>query len=83
MMPCLPVMWPCSEFGDVFDVEKFIRTLRDDIRIVTELPADMQELPVYEMAPRSWSEVWLVQIALAARPHAVSFESAAALAIAM
>lgn len=45
-----------SEFGDVFDVEKFIRTLRDDIRIVTELPADMQELPVYEMAPRSWSE---------------------------
>ncbi|KAG6554533.1 hypothetical protein Mapa_003912 [Marchantia paleacea] len=45
-----------SEFGDVFDVEKFIRILRDDIRIVTELPAGMQELPVYEMAPRSWSE---------------------------
>ncbi|KAL3701622.1 hypothetical protein R1sor_019644 [Riccia sorocarpa] len=46
-----------SQFGDVFDVEKFITLLQDDVRIVRELPSELRALPVYEMAPRSWSEI--------------------------
>lgn len=29
----------CSEFGDIFDVEHFRETLRDDVRIVSSVPS--------------------------------------------
>ncbi|KAL2649897.1 hypothetical protein R1flu_018025 [Riccia fluitans] len=45
-----------SKFSNVFDIEKFISLLQDDVRIVRELPSEMKKLPVYEMAPKSWSE---------------------------
>ncbi|XP_051116768.1 rhamnogalacturonan I rhamnosyltransferase 1-like [Andrographis paniculata] len=50
-----------SEFQDIFDVDHFITSLRDEVRILKELPPRVKrrvELGiVYTMAPISWSDI--------------------------
>jgi hypothetical protein len=50
-----------SEFKDIFDVDHFISSLRDEVRILKELPPRLKkrvELGVYhEMPPISWSNM--------------------------
>lgn len=50
-----------SEFEDIFDVEHFITSLRDEVRILKELPPRLKrrvELGrVYSMPPISWSDI--------------------------
>lgn len=51
----------CSEFQDIFDVDHFITSLRDEVRILKELPPRLKrrvELgTVYSMPPISWSDI--------------------------
>ncbi|GJP41468.1 hypothetical protein CLOM_g1142 [Closterium sp. NIES-68] len=44
-----------SEFEDIFDLEHFIATLKDDIRVVRELPRRVAHRRVLEKFPISWS----------------------------
>ncbi|XP_051115975.1 rhamnogalacturonan I rhamnosyltransferase 1-like [Andrographis paniculata] len=50
-----------SEFQDIFDVDHFITSLRDEVRILKELPPRVKtrvELGMfYTMAPVSWSDI--------------------------
>uniref|UniRef100_A0A803P477 O-fucosyltransferase family protein n=1 Tax=Cannabis sativa TaxID=3483 RepID=A0A803P477_CANSA len=50
-----------SEFQDIFDVDHFITSLRDEVRILKELPPRLKrrvELGgVYTMPPVSWSDI--------------------------
>ncbi|WOG92233.1 hypothetical protein DCAR_0311496 [Daucus carota subsp. sativus] len=50
-----------SEFQDIFDVDYFISSLRDEVRILKELPPRIKrrvELGLfYSMAPISWSDI--------------------------
>ncbi|GJN29011.1 hypothetical protein PR202_gb17196 [Eleusine coracana subsp. coracana] len=50
-----------SEFQDIFDVEHFITSLRDEVRILRELPPRMKrrvELGMFHsMPPISWSDI--------------------------
>ncbi|CAA2968937.1 Hypothetical predicted protein [Olea europaea subsp. europaea] len=50
-----------SEFQDIFDVDHFITSLRDEVRILKELPPRVKrrvELGmIYTMAPISWSDI--------------------------
>ncbi|KAF2294821.1 hypothetical protein GH714_020253 [Hevea brasiliensis] len=50
-----------SEFQDIFDAEHFITSLRDEVRILKELPPRLKrrmELGMtYTMAPVSWSDI--------------------------
>lgn len=50
-----------SEFQDIFDVEHFIGSLRDQVRIIRELPVRlkkrMEQRKVYSMPPISWSDI--------------------------
>ncbi|KAI8528819.1 hypothetical protein RHMOL_Rhmol12G0177500 [Rhododendron molle] len=50
-----------SEFQDIFDVDHFITSLRDEIRILKELPPRLKrrvELgKIHTMAPISWSDI--------------------------
>ncbi|KAL1553396.1 Diphthamide biosynthesis protein [Salvia divinorum] len=50
-----------SEFQDIFDVDHFITSLRDEVRILKELPPRVKrrvELGIiYTMAPVSWSDI--------------------------
>ncbi|XP_062027034.1 rhamnogalacturonan I rhamnosyltransferase 1-like [Rosa rugosa] len=50
-----------SEFQDIFDVDHFITSLRDEVRILKELPPRVKrrvELGmVYTMPPVSWSDI--------------------------
>lgn len=50
-----------SEFQDIFDVDHFISSLRDEVRILKELPPRLKrrvELGMfYTMAPISWSDI--------------------------
>lgn len=50
-----------SEFQDIFDVDHFITSLRDEVRILKELPPRLKrrvELGmVYTMPPISWSDI--------------------------
>ncbi|XP_058112465.1 rhamnogalacturonan I rhamnosyltransferase 1-like [Magnolia sinica] len=50
-----------SEFKDIFDVDHFITSLRDEVRILKELPPRLKrrvELGmVYSMPPISWSNI--------------------------
>ncbi|CAI9786753.1 unnamed protein product [Fraxinus pennsylvanica] len=50
-----------SEFQDIFDVDHFITSLRDEVRILKELPPRVQrrvELGmIYTMPPISWSDI--------------------------
>jgi rhamnogalacturonan I rhamnosyltransferase len=48
----------CSDFGDIFDVDHFINSLRDELMIVKELPLKLQlrtKKRLYSMPPVSWS----------------------------
>lgn len=53
--------WYVSEFQDIFDVDHFITSLRDEIRILKELPPRLKrrvELgKIHTMAPISWSDI--------------------------
>ncbi|XP_024518188.1 O-fucosyltransferase 34 [Selaginella moellendorffii] len=48
-----------SDFGDIFDVDHFINSLRDEVRIIKQVPAKfaqrLQNQAVYTMPPVSWS----------------------------
>nr|TKW13653.1 hypothetical protein SEVIR_5G115300v2 [Setaria viridis] len=47
-----------SDFGDIFDVDHFINSLRDELMIVKELPLKLQlrtKKRLYSMPPVSWS----------------------------
>lgn len=50
-----------SEFQDIFDVDYFITSLRDEVRILKELPPRLKrrvELGmVHSMPPVSWSDI--------------------------
>ncbi|CAO2826887.1 unnamed protein product [Amaranthus hypochondriacus] len=50
-----------SEFEDIFDVDHFITSLRDEVRILKELPPRLKERVkqgrVHTMAPVSWSDI--------------------------
>lgn len=51
----------CSQFADIFDVDYFIASLRDEVRILKELPpaqkkkVEMESL--FSMPPVSWSNM--------------------------
>lgn len=50
-----------SEFQDIFDIENFITSLRDEVRILRELPPRIKrrvELgKFHSMPPISWSDI--------------------------
>ncbi|XP_052886800.1 rhamnogalacturonan I rhamnosyltransferase 1-like isoform X2 [Gossypium arboreum] len=50
-----------SEFQDIFDVDHFITSLRDEVRILKELPPRLKRRvetgTVYSMPPVSWSDI--------------------------
>ncbi|KAL4352500.1 hypothetical protein GQ457_06G036650 [Hibiscus cannabinus] len=50
-----------SEFQDIFDVDHFITSLRDEVRILKELPPRLKSRVergnVYSMPPISWSDM--------------------------
>ncbi|XP_027167832.1 O-fucosyltransferase 34-like [Coffea eugenioides] len=50
-----------SEFQDIFDVDHFITSLRDEVRILKELPPRLKERVerglFYTMPPISWSDI--------------------------
>lgn len=50
-----------SEFQDIFDIEHFITSLRDEVRILRELPPRIKrrvELgKFHSMPPISWSDI--------------------------
>ncbi|KAI4344006.1 hypothetical protein L6164_011284 [Bauhinia variegata] len=50
-----------SEFQDIFDVDHFITSLRDEVRILKELPPRlkrrMENGTLYSMPPISWSDI--------------------------
>ncbi|KAG4190903.1 hypothetical protein ERO13_A07G058300v2 [Gossypium hirsutum] len=50
-----------SEFQDIFDVDHFITSLRDEVRILKELPPRLKRRvetgTVYSMPPISWSDI--------------------------
>lgn len=46
-----------SEFSDIFDVNYFIESLREDVRIVEALPAEFAKITPVSKAPVSWSKV--------------------------
>ncbi|CAL0330572.1 unnamed protein product [Lupinus luteus] len=50
-----------SEFQDIFDVDHFIASLRDEVRILKELPPRLklrvENGPLYTMPPISWSDI--------------------------
>ncbi|MBA0851977.1 hypothetical protein Goshw_029837 [Gossypium schwendimanii] len=50
-----------SEFQDIFDVDHFIMSLRDEVRILKELPPRLKRRVeigmVYSMPPISWSDI--------------------------
>lgn len=56
-------MIDCSEFSDIFDVEHFKETLKDDVRIVSSLPSTHVMIrPVEEKhTPLNASPRWLRQ----------------------
>ena len=50
-----------SDFQDIFDVDHFINSLRDEVRILKELPPKwkqrVEENKGYSLAPVSWSDL--------------------------
>ncbi|XP_022987925.1 O-fucosyltransferase 34-like [Cucurbita maxima] len=50
-----------SEFQDIFDVQHFITSLRDEVRILKELPPRIKKRVeqgrIYSMPPISWSDI--------------------------
>lgn len=59
-----------SEFQDIFDVDHFITSLRDEVRILKELPPRLKKRVelgrVPSMPPISWSDIsyYLYQVSL-------------------
>jgi hypothetical protein len=56
------VYWSCiSEFQDLFDLDHFITSLRDEVRILKELPPRLKQKVengfLYSMPPISWSDM--------------------------
>ncbi|KAL6287676.1 hypothetical protein ACE6H2_012066 [Prunus campanulata] len=49
--------WAASEFQDIFDVDHFIASLRDEVRILKELPPRVKKRAVYSLPPISWSNI--------------------------
>ncbi|CAN6702321.1 unnamed protein product [Malus baccata var. baccata] len=49
--------WAASEFQDIFDVDHFITSLRDEVRILRKLPPKLRKRAVYSMPPVSWSNM--------------------------
>lgn len=55
-------LW-CSDFGDIFDTDHFLNSLKTSVRIVKNLPTQINEriqkgeLKVLYMPPGSWSNV--------------------------
>lgn len=47
----------CSTFADIFDEDHFIKTLQGDLRIVRELPKELESLPRARKHFTSWSGV--------------------------
>ncbi|EFJ31659.1 hypothetical protein SELMODRAFT_408430 [Selaginella moellendorffii] len=45
-----------SEFADIFDIDHFIETLKDDVRIVKALPSHLESVEPVKKAPVSWSK---------------------------
>eukprot|EP01018_Ginkgo_biloba_P024413 Gb_12518 [translate_table: standard] len=66
-----------SEFKDIFDVDHFITSLRDEVRIIKELPPKLkkkaQQGVVFSMPPVSWSNIsyYLYQILPLIQKHKV------------
>lgn len=50
-----------SEFQDIFDVDHFITSLRDEVRILKELPQKLKKRvelgKFYSLPPVSWSNI--------------------------
>jgi hypothetical protein len=51
----------CSEFQDIFDVDNFIASLRDEVRILKQLPPRLKRRVElghsYSLPPISWSDI--------------------------
>ncbi|KAK9154483.1 hypothetical protein Sjap_001963 [Stephania japonica] len=64
-----------SDFKDIFDLEYFINSLRDEVRIVRSLPRMRSNVCVLSMPPRSWSseQYYLTQILPLFRKHKVIY----------
>ncbi|KAL5680241.1 hypothetical protein ACJX0J_006626, partial [Zea mays] len=62
-----------SDFGDIFDVNHFIDSLRNEVKIVKELPQKFKEKVPLSMQPISWSseKYYLRQILPLVRKHKV------------
>lgn len=45
----------CSDFRDLFDVERFVQELSKDVRVVKEAPRDVASSPFSMRVPR-WSK---------------------------
>lgn len=50
-------MLECSDFKDIFDVDRFKETLKEDIVTVDSLPPVYKRVKPYVRAPTSWSRV--------------------------
>ncbi|KAK1650354.1 hypothetical protein QYE76_068197 [Lolium multiflorum] len=62
-----------SDFGDIFDVDHFIYSLRDEVKIIRELPRKFSGKVPLSMQPVSWSseKYYLRQILPLVRKHKV------------
>ncbi|CAN6449023.1 unnamed protein product [Victoria cruziana] len=66
-----------SEFEDIFDVDHFIASLRDEVRILKELPPRLKRVTeqgsIFSMPPVSWSDIsyYLNQILPLVKKHKV------------
>ncbi|XP_020271637.1 uncharacterized protein At1g04910-like [Asparagus officinalis] len=68
-----------SNFEDIFNVDRFIDSLRDEVKIIKKLPQKVisrihnNDITVYSMAPVSWSNMtyYYKQILPLARKHKV------------
>ncbi|XP_062215726.1 rhamnogalacturonan I rhamnosyltransferase 1-like isoform X2 [Phragmites australis] len=62
-----------SDFGDIFDVNHFIDSLRDEVKIIKELPQKFSGKIPLSMQPISWSseKYYLRQILPLVRKHKV------------
>lgn len=51
----------CSEFEDIFDADHFITSLRDEVRILKQLPDRVKKRVelgmLHSMPPISWSDI--------------------------
>uniref|UniRef100_A0A0D9VTK5 O-fucosyltransferase family protein n=1 Tax=Leersia perrieri TaxID=77586 RepID=A0A0D9VTK5_9ORYZ len=62
-----------SDFGDIFDVNHFINSLQDEVKIIRELPQKFRTKVPFSMQPISWSneKYYLRQILPIVRKHKV------------